>query len=232
MYHSDYIIRQMQANKILAQTLEKAMVQLGHEVRNQANKFQKGAKRALYYTSCFTEAYQDVCAQQKIEDERFAKGIYCLIRNRNIISELVRIYIELLIENYTPQQLEKLKRLLMRVNIYISTRMLTNQAFAMGVTTAICLGMNAHLPVGHMIGRVAARAVSTIGIYGIVQDAADSAQRLQVMHPIYYHALYMCELEMLYFLVEPVFMRAGALKNQWLSDNDITNIILNLARPL
>jgi len=58
-------------------------------------------------------------------------------------------------------------------------------------------------------------AVGGLGIYGIVQKAADSAHRLQVMHPAYYQALYLRELEMMYFLVEPAFMRAGVLTQQW-----------------
>ncbi|EOL8875701.1 hypothetical protein ACM9PQ_000241 [Enterobacter mori] len=48
-----------------------------------------------------------------------------------------------------------------------------------------------------------------------MQKAADSAHRLQVMHPAYYQALYLRELEMMYFLVEPAFMRAGVLTQQW-----------------
>jgi hypothetical protein len=48
------------------------------------------------------------------------------------------------------------------------------------------------------------------------------------MHPPYYHALYVRELEMMYFLVESSLMRAGGLKNEWLSDYEIAEVLMKL----
>ncbi|MBU8927420.1 hypothetical protein KSX62_18935, partial [Enterobacter hormaechei] len=53
----------------------------------------------------------------------------------------------------------------------------------------------------------------------------------QVMHPAYYQALYLQELEIMYFLVEPAFMRAGVLTQQWTdsqSPYDAADTILKL----
>ncbi len=51
------------------------------------------------------------------------------------------------------------------------------------------------------------------------------------MHPAYYQALYLQELEMMYFTVEPAFMRAGVLTQQWTdsqSPYDAADTILKL----
>lgn len=230
MYHSDGIIRQLQAAKILAQKLDEAVAGVRDEVRNQVGKIGGGATRLLYYTSCFTENYQDVCAAQQLEDLRFRNGIYRLIKNRNIVFEMVKIYIELLLNRQTSQQLEYIKYLLMRANVHIAASSLTNQGFALGVTMTICVGMNVRMPIGRGIGSIAGAAAGGLAVYGIIQNAADSARRLQIMHPAFYQALYIQELEMMYFLIEPAFMRSGALKSHWLSENDIANIITSMVR--
>lgn len=68
------------------------------------------------------------------------------------------------------------------------------------------------------------------GIYGIIQKAADSAHRLHITYPTYYSALYAQELEMMYFLIEPLLERAGAFKAQWVSDGEIKDIITRMIR--
>jgi hypothetical protein len=51
---------------------------LSEKVRNQVDALGKGATRLLYYTSCFTDEYNDVCQQQKTEDLRFRNAVYAL----------------------------------------------------------------------------------------------------------------------------------------------------------
>ena len=58
--------------------------------------------RTFYYTTCSTETYHDVCDQQKLEDTRFAKAIFRLIKYRNVITDMIRIYLKLLLKNHTP----------------------------------------------------------------------------------------------------------------------------------
>lgn len=85
MYHSDWIIQHIQAEKLMALQLENALSGVKDQVLQQARKISDGATRLLFYTSCFTENYQDVCARLKAEDLRFAEGIQQLIKDRNII---------------------------------------------------------------------------------------------------------------------------------------------------
>lgn len=230
MYHSDEVIWQLQDNKVLASQLDEAVGGVWDAMSDQVNKIGAGARRLLYYTSCFTDEYHDVCSKQRLEDTRFRKGIFRLIKDRNIIYEMLRIYFELIFRQSTSQQLEHIKRLLMLANVHISASSLTNQSFTLGITSAVVLGMKVSVHIRNRVSRTAGTAVAGLGIYGVVQGAADSAERLQVMHPSYYHALYIHELEMLYFLVESVFVRLNALTKKSLSDEEIVNIIARMAR--
>lgn len=80
-----------------------------------------------------------------------------------------------------------------------------------------------------LVGRKAGGVVAVAGIYGVIQRAADSAQRLKYVSPAYYAALYSRELEMMYFLVEPLFERAGAFSHST-SDSDIAELITKMIR--
>lgn len=63
-----------------------------------------------------------------------------------------------------------------------------------------------------------------------VGKAADSASRLRLAYPAYYSALYAQKLEMMYFLIDPIFEQARALKTQWASDSHIVDIITRMIR--
>ena len=173
MYHSEEIIRQLQSQKILAMKLDRAVRDVGEEVKGQLSNIGAGAQRLLYYTSCFTD------------------------------------------EDYSPADLSAIQHALMRANVYISTSTLTSYSFSAGVASTVCLFVTLPPSGLKIVSGLTGAAIGGLGLYGVVQKAADSAHRLQVMHPAYYQALYLRELEMMYVLVEPAFARAGVLTQQW-----------------
>lgn len=75
MYGNNEVISYLQANNILALKLDHAVFAVGHQAANQVEMIGLGAKRAIYYTSCFTEEYQDICQKNKMEDIRFKNGV-------------------------------------------------------------------------------------------------------------------------------------------------------------
>lgn len=230
MYYRDEVISYLQANKILALKLDHALTGVGKAVSNQIETIGAGATRALYYTSCFTDEYQDVCKKQKTEDIRFRNGVIYLLRHKNVAYDMFKIYFEEIFKDKTTEQLERIKQMLMVVNIHIAASSLTNVGFALATASFVAAGMNLNLEISALAGRRAGQAVGIIGIYGIVQKAADSAYRLHITYPAYYSALYVQELEMMYFLIEPVFERAKALTAQWASDDEIADIITRMVR--
>ena len=230
MYYSNEVISYLQANKILALKLDHALTGVGKAVSNQIETIGAGATRVLYYTSCFTDEYQDVCQQQKTEDSRFKNGAIYLLRHGNVAEDMLKIYFEEIFKYKTPDQLERVKQMLMAVNIHIAASSLTNAGFALATASFVAAGMNLSLELSALAGRRARQVVGVIGIYGIVQKAADSAHRLHITYPAYYSALYAQELEMMYFLIEPLFERAEAFKAQWVSDSEIADIITRMIR--
>lgn len=228
MYYKNEVISYLQANNILALKLDHALTGVGKAVSNQIETIGTGATRALYYTSCFTDEYQDVCQRQKSEDIRFAKGVYHIIWHREVVYEMLKIYFEEVFRHKTSDQLEHIKQLLMAVNIHIAASSLTNAGFALATASFVAAGMSLSLELSVLTGRSAGGFVGIIGVYGVVQKAADSASRLHITYPDYYSALYAQELEMMYFLIEPLFERAGAFKAQWGSDGEIADIIRRL----
>jgi len=229
MYDNNDIIGYLQTNKILAIKLEHALTGVGKAVSNQAETIAKGTQRALYYASCFTDEYQDVCKKQKIEDVRFKDGVTHLFQKENIACEMLRIYFEEVFRYKTADQIERIKKMLMAVNVHVAASSLTSAGFALAVACLVSMGMNLSLHISALVGRRAAGLVGIAGAYGIVQKAADSAHRLYYLSPTYYAALYAQELEMMYFLVEPLFERASAFK-QSASDVGIADTITRMIR--
>ncbi|MEM6161394.1 hypothetical protein AAH446_12725 [Erwinia sp. P6884] len=230
MYYSREVITYFQSNNILALKLDHALLGVGEAVSDQISIIEAGAKRALYYTSCFTDEYQDVCQQQKSEDIRFAKSIYHVLRHEDIVFEMLKTYFEKIFKYKTSDQIEQIKQMLMAVNIHIAANYLTNAGFTLAAASSVALGMNLNLEISALAGGWASRGIATAGIYGVVQKAADSAHRLNFTYPAYYSALYAQELEMMYFLVEPLFERARAFKAGWASERDIADIIARMIR--
>lgn len=229
MYNNE-VISYLQANNILALKLDRALTGVGKAVSKQIETIGAGATRALYYTSCFTDEYQDVCHQQRNEDIRFGKGVYHILRREDVAYEMLNIYFEEIFRHKTSEQLEHIKKLLMAVNIHIAASSLTNVGFALATASFVAAGMNLSLELSALAGRRAGEVVGLIGVYGVVQKAADSARRLHITYPAYYSALYAQELEMMYFLIEPLFERAEAFKAQWVSDGEIADIITRMIR--
>ena len=230
MYYNNEVISYLQANKILALKLDHALTGVGKAVSNQLETIGAGATRALYYTSCFTDEYQDVCQQQKTEDIRFAKGVYHILRREDVVYEMLKIYFEEIFRYKTSDQIDHIKKMLMAVNVHIAASSLTNVGFALAAASTVAVGMNLSLEISALVGNWASRGIASVGIYGVVQKAADSAHRLHFTYPAYYAALYAQELEMMYFLIEPLFERAEALKAQWTSDSGIADIITRMIR--
>lgn len=224
MYHSDLILKGIKADELMASQLEKALIDVKDQVLQQVSKIGDGATRLVYYTSCFTDNYQDVCAKLKEEDLRFLDGIAEVVKRRDIIYRLVHIYFEEIFRFKTREQLSAINSGLLKAGVIISSNTLNNQTFIIGITTAVCLGIGFNSSIVAWTGKTAALTVTGLGLYGIVQQAADSAERLRLQAPMYYQALHMQRLEMMYFLVEPTFMKAQAF------ESDITNAIINMVK--
>lgn len=225
MNYNNDVISYLQSNKILALKLDHAVGGVREQVKDQLTSIGAGATRLLYYTSCFTDEYQDVCKKQKNEDIRFTKAVAYVLQHGEVVNEMLKIYFEGVLKHKTASQLESIKKMLMKVNIHIAASFLTSAGFSLATATAVSISMNVSMNITAITGQRAGNVVGVLSSYGVVQKAADSANSLHITHPVYYSALYTQGLEMMYFLVEPVFKRAGALDFSCLSDAVIVDTI-------
>ncbi|KNC90312.1 hypothetical protein [Trabulsiella odontotermitis] len=230
MYESDLIIKEMQADKLMALMLDKALAGVKDQILESAARMQDGATRLSYYASCFTDNYQDVCTKLKYEDKRFAEGLYQLIRDRRIVYDLMSEYFSQLFRHKTYEQLDFIKGQLLQLGTNISASSFTAESFTLGITSSVCLSLGFSPPVIGKVRALSSGAVGAAGLYGYVQQAAESADRLKRQSPLYYHALCLRKLDMMYFIVEPVFIKAHAFGHQHLSDSQIANIISNMMK--
>ncbi len=169
-------------------------------------------------------------SSKKTEDLRFRNAVIRIIQHGDVVYEMLRVYFEEVFKYKTNAQLEHIKKALMAVNVHIAASTLTGAGYALAVATSVRIGLHLSMQLSALTGRAAGTTAGVVATYGLVQKAADSARRLHVQYPAYYSALYMQQLDMMYFLIEPVFERAGALEAQWSSDSGIANIITRMIR--
>ncbi|WP_244153021.1 hypothetical protein [Kosakonia oryziphila] len=224
------ILDKIQADKYLALRLEEALAGVRDEMLEQGKNLQAGATRAIYYTSCFTQNYQDVCAKQKKEDIRFMLAIVKLVREHDVIQRMIRIYIDMLLQNLTPDRIRHIQQELVKQGATFASGSVTNQSLSAAITMTICYSFSLSVTVERALLRHGTKGVMIVGMYGYVQDAAKAADRLKQVNWMYYRALYAETLEMLYFLVEPVISRNPALTRLLSSDVDIANGIMRMIR--
>ncbi|MHC0467046.1 hypothetical protein [Kosakonia cowanii] len=230
MYTNSALAEQMRAEKFLAIALDHALTGVKDEMLKQVDNLQTGATRIAFYASCFTQNYQDVCARQKAEDIRFAENLFGLINKWNVIERMIRIYVDLLLQNLTPERLRRIERTLFRQGSKLVTGSFTNQALASAITTAACYSFGMKVTLNSMLFKVSIISLTLTGWYAYVQKAADASARLKQHDGIYWQALYAEKLEMLYFLIEPVISRNPPLSRILSSDEEIAAAIMRILR--
>lgn len=238
MYFSDSIITSLQAERILALKLDKALAGVKNNVTSTLKQMGDGVTRASYYTSCFMENYQDVCAKLKHDDVRFISGLIQLYKDRDVIFEMIYLYIEVHFKNKSEGRVQHILRKLVSAGVYLSTTGLTNRLLIISVATAVCQSYSFHAIVYGRIsharslilkGSVTASAIS-FSVYGLVHEAANCADNLKKFNAFYYQALYERNLEMMYFIIEPLITRSPYLNPMLITDDELVDLIVRLMR--
>lgn len=220
----------MDAHKILALKLEHALTGVKDEVLKQAHQINDGATRLSYQLSCFTENYQEVCLRLRKEDSRFLKGIVQLIKHRNVLYKMLYIYIKSLLDNKSENRIHNIQRNLINLGVSISSSMLSSQAFIYSATMAVCSSVHTNIWMKEKITSFSTYAVLGLKFYGFVEQASRSANHLKNYNAYYYNLLYQEELEMMFFLIEPVIMRNPILNQAYASDSDIAYAISRMIK--
>lgn len=229
MYYSEDIIKKIGTDKELAVRLDKAMAGVKDGFIDYVDNLGDAATRLLYYSSCLTENYHDVCIRLRDEDVRFILGLCQLIKHRDLIFRMITLYIETILKNKNEIEKKTLLEKLTPVTKSMAIKNVSKSALIYSVVSYICYGnkMSASVEaafVKKLGGRVGI-PITALNLYGIVHKASESSNRLKNFMPQFYHALYVEKLEMMYFLIEPIIMKAGYLNIITATDNEIANTI-------
>lgn len=229
MYYSNFIIKKIGTDKELALRLDKAMAGVKDGFIDYVDNISDAATRLLYYSSCLTENYHDVCVRLRDEDVRFVLGLGQLVKHRDLIFRMITLYIETILKNKNETEKKTLLEKLTPVTKNLAIKNVSKSALIYSVVSYICYGnkMSASVEaafVKKLGGRVGI-PITALNLYGIVHKASESANRLKNFMPQFYHALYVETLEMMYFLIEPIIMKAGYLNISTATDNEITHAL-------
>ncbi|WP_154051714.1 hypothetical protein [Enterobacter hormaechei] len=229
MYYSEEIIKRIGTDKELAVRLDKALMGVKQGVVDYVNGLGDATTRLLYYTSCLTDNYQDVCKKLGSEDIRFICALYELIKHRDIIFRMLKIYIETILKNKNETEKKTILQKLTPFTTNYSIKYISKNGLTYAVASYICYGNKMNLAVQNaLMKKIGSRVgwiVGGLNIYGIVQRAAESADNLKNFCPLFYNALYMEGLEMMYFLIEPIIMKSGYLNINTASDEEIVRAL-------
>lgn len=229
MYYSETIIKKIGTDKELAVRLDKALTGVKEGVLDYLNGLEDGITRLLYYTSCLTDNYQDVCNKLSSEDKRFLFSLYELIKHRDVIFRMIKIYIETLLKNKSAVEKKTILEKLTPFTTNYSIKYISRNGLIYAVASYICYGNKMNLAVQNaLMKKISSRVGAVIGglnLYGLVQHAAESADNLKNFCPLFYDALYVEGLEMMYFLIEPIIMKSGYLNINSVSNEEITRTL-------
>jgi len=140
MYYSKEIIDKIGTDKELAVRLDKAMVGVKDGISDYFNGLEDGATRLLYYTSCFTDNYQDVCNKLKTEDVRFLLSLKELVTHRDVIFRMIKIYIETLLKNKSEGEKKTILEKLIPFTTNYSIKYISKNGLIYAVAAYICYG--------------------------------------------------------------------------------------------
>ncbi|EMW2234762.1 hypothetical protein M8R60_20170 [Enterobacter hormaechei] len=229
MYYSEEIIKRIGTDKELAVRLDKALMGVKQGVVDYVNGLGDATTRLLYYTSCLTDNYQNVCKKLGSEDIRFICALYELIKHRDIIFRMLKIYIETILKNKNETEKKTILQKLTPFTTNYSIKYISKNGLIYAVASYIYYGNKMNLAVQNaLMKKIGSRVgwiVGGLNIYGIVQRAAESADNLKNFCPLFYNALYMEGLEMMYFLIEPIIMKSGYLNINTASDEEIVRAL-------
>ena len=143
---------------------------------------------------------------------------------------MLYIYIKSLLSNKSEKRIHNIQRNLMYLGVSISSSMLSSQAFIYSATIAICSSVHTNIWMKEKITSFSTYAVLGLKVYGIVEQASRSANHLKNYNAYYYNLLYQEELEMMFFLIEPIIMRSPILNQAYASDSDIAYAISRMIK--
>jgi hypothetical protein len=230
MSYNSLILNKLDADRYMAGVLDRSLVGVQQQAVQQAKLIYSGVERLSWYSSCFFDNYQDVCTRLKQEDKRFLKALVVLVKHNDTIREMLEIYINYMFENLSDQRIRNITLTLSKTGAGFTTATLTKFTISYAIASLAASSLSMQVSISSALTKWSTRGVAVAGVYGYVQEASQAVERLRHTNPRYYKDLYGRDLEMLYFLIEPVINKVNVFNQYQKSDNDIVSDILRIIR--
>nr|AWH59637.1 hypothetical protein [Edwardsiella tarda] len=184
-----------------AVALEKAVKGVGSSSLETLQDVKLGVERASWYSSCFFDKYEDVCSELKTEDTRFIKSVFEIYKRRDIIADMMQMYVNEELKHIDNSKIQSLDIKLAEILAGYASGRLTKTAIANSLSILIVNSFGFRSDVLLQLNRYSLAIVTAASFYGKVQIAAQKADRLKSLSHNLYYILYQNNMEMLYFLV-------------------------------
>ncbi|MBH2758659.1 hypothetical protein [Serratia ureilytica] len=222
-----YLKLKMQADRAIALSIEKSLVQIKKDTSSTVQSVRSGAERASWYGSCLFDDYKDVCKQLRQEDTRMLLSIRQVYQRKDVVLDMVEIYFNIKLSRISGPGQHKIMQTI--------TEKLANHAsekfskLSVAYTLAKLITESHDFKESHIniINKSSLVAVSVLSFYGKMQTAALSARKLQFSDPNYYSALYKENLELLYFMIEPEMKKIIYLTNSGSNNEEEIIFLMN-----
>ncbi|NHB94000.1 hypothetical protein [Photorhabdus cinerea] len=231
-YIEHYIRMKLEADRILALRLEKAVDGVREVAEDTVNTMEDGFDRFVRRGSYFFDGYRDINDKINSEDERFISAVWSMVKGRNVIKEITKVFSEELLKNQGDEDKERIYIKLVEKSLNFSSTFVASRTAKNSIATAVAeviyqsLIMNVIIREG--IRRYGNVILTAFQSYGLFEKAAVSADKLKREHPYFYWVLYSKRLEMLYFLVEPGLSKGVGLIGTKSSEDDIVSTIIKV----
>lgn len=219
----------MENDRKAAIALNRAVNGVEQNNRSVLGDVHSGLERASWYSSCFFDSYADVCAQLKTEDKRFLKNIFEIYKQKDIIADIIRMYLAEELKFINNHQIGSLNAALAKALSNYYGGMSTKVSMANALSIIVVNSFNFKHEVMAQINKYALLVVTVASLYGKIQAAAMAARNLKILSPTLYATLYNNNMEMLYFLVSDKINKALIKSMGLRGEERIVSIMKSLA---
>lgn len=191
----------LQTDRSAAVALDRAVNGVRQGSGGTLEDVRSGVERASWYSSCLFDKYKDVCTELSTEDQRFIKCIYEVYKRKNIIADMMKMYLEEELKYVSDSQIKSLDIKLTKHLANYRSGLLTKMAIANALSVITVNSFSFKNEIMAQLNRYSFALVTAASLYGKVQMAALAARKLKSVSPHLYNVLYKNNMEMLYFIV-------------------------------
>jgi len=218
----------MEADRTIALSLEKGIKRFQENGKEVMSNIYSGVERATWHSSCFFDDFQDVCQELKEEDKRMIAAIKEVFNRNDVILDMVELYVKYVLDNFNENSRTNIITQISGFLAKNRTGFATKSGMSYVIAKSISESMGFTAKIRTAIGKLSNVTLTLFSFYSYVQKAALSARRLKTLNPSFYQILHHENIEMLYFIIEPVLQKNIGHLNNTLSERDATTILRDI----